>query len=396
MKRKYCTFFIAACVCSMALLPGCHKKNIEDAVATSSNATSETSGTAIAGENYMSTKNPFTSVDIGNIGSIDLIDYDNVDVTLSSWYSDATDDDVNSYIDNLLSSELVPVTDRASQKGDTITVDFHGTINGEEFDGNTGTDYEFQLGSGKMLSDFDSALYNVNAGDEVTAQVNFPSDYNIESIAGKTAEFKITVKSIMQSSTLNEEFIKEHSETGATTEVAFRKEVKDTLSTYYNRQNELNAIEKAIDEIAQESAIEPSEAFESYLYDYYHDNMTHWLSESNMTLDDYKSMTKMSDEDIANNINALVDENIKSIMVLRQIAADHDLDDSDKDHKELQAYMKYFYNQEMSDEEIAAIYSNQLDMMGLQSAVYNYMKDHIHIIYDAGDTGESTTEVNEN
>lgn len=393
MKRKYCTFFIAACVCSMALLPGCHKKNIEDAVATSSNATSETSGTAIAGENYMSTKNPFTSVDIGNIGSIELIDYDNVDVTLSSWYSDATDDDVNSYIDNLLSSELVPVTDRASQKGDTITVDFHGTINGEEFDGNTGTDYEFKLGSGKMLSDFDSALYNVKAGDEVTAQVNLPSDYNIESIAGKTAEFKITVKSIMQSSTLNEEFIKDHSETGATTEAAFRKEVKDTLSTYYSRQNELNAIEKAIDEIAQESTIEPSEAFESYLYDYYQDNMTHWLSESNMTLDDYKSMTKMSDEDIDNNINALVDENIKSIMVLRQIAADHDLDDSDKDHKELQAYMKYFYNQEMSDEEIADIYSNQLDMMGLQSAVYNYMKDHVHIIYDAG---ESATEANGN
>ena len=75
-------------------------------------------------------------------------------------------------------------------------VDYTGTIDGKEFDGNTETDYSVELGAGQMLSDFENALYGVKVGDVVTATVNFPDDYNAEEVAGKTAIFQVTVKAV--------------------------------------------------------------------------------------------------------------------------------------------------------------------------------------------------------
>ena len=80
---------------------------------------------------------------------------------------------------------------RKSKDGDRVIVDFTGTVDGEEFQGGSGTEIPVVLGQGQMLPDFEKGLKGIKAGDEKTIKVKFPKDYHAEDLAGKTAEFAI-------------------------------------------------------------------------------------------------------------------------------------------------------------------------------------------------------------
>jgi trigger factor len=81
--------------------------------------------------------------------------------------------------------------DRKSKDGDRVTVDFTGSIDGEEFTGGTGKEIPVVLGQGQMLPDFEKGLTGIKAGDEKTIKVKFPKEYHAEDLAGKKADFAI-------------------------------------------------------------------------------------------------------------------------------------------------------------------------------------------------------------
>jgi trigger factor len=86
--------------------------------------------------------------------------------------------------------------ERAAADGDRVTIDFVGTLDGVAFPGGTATDFPFTLGEGRMLSDFETGVRGAAPGDERTFPVAFPADYTAKELAGKTAEFKVTVKKV--------------------------------------------------------------------------------------------------------------------------------------------------------------------------------------------------------
>ena len=86
--------------------------------------------------------------------------------------------------------------DRPAADGDRVTIDFVGTLDGTVFEGGSGNDFSFVLGEGKMLADFENGVRGAPAGEERRVPVAFPADYGSEQLAGKTAEFTITVKRV--------------------------------------------------------------------------------------------------------------------------------------------------------------------------------------------------------
>jgi trigger factor len=86
--------------------------------------------------------------------------------------------------------------ERKSTEGDRVVVDFSGTIDGESFEGGKGTNISIVIGSGQVLKDFDRALRGVQAAESATATVVFPQDYPTTTLAGKTAQFAITVQRV--------------------------------------------------------------------------------------------------------------------------------------------------------------------------------------------------------
>ena len=86
--------------------------------------------------------------------------------------------------------------DAAAQAGDRVTVDFVGKIDGEEFAGGKAEDFSFMLSKGQMLKEFDEAVVGMKAGESKTFPLNFPADYHGQDVAGKQADFMVTVKKI--------------------------------------------------------------------------------------------------------------------------------------------------------------------------------------------------------
>jgi len=85
---------------------------------------------------------------------------------------------------------------RAAQAGDRVTVDFAGSIGGEPFPGGKAEGFAFVLGEGRMLPEFEAAAGGAAPGESKTFSVTFPQDYHGKEVAGKTAEFALTLKKV--------------------------------------------------------------------------------------------------------------------------------------------------------------------------------------------------------
>ncbi|MBK8666436.1 MAG: trigger factor [Burkholderiales bacterium] len=86
--------------------------------------------------------------------------------------------------------------DAAAEDGDRVTIDFAGTIDGEPFEGGKAEDFPFVVGEGQMLKEFEDAVRGMKLGENKTFPLGFPEDYHGKDVAGKTADFMVTVKKI--------------------------------------------------------------------------------------------------------------------------------------------------------------------------------------------------------
>lgn len=100
--------------------------------------------------------------------------------------------------------------DAAVQAGDRVSVDFEGKIDGETFEGGKAEDFQFMVGEGQMLKEFDEAVRGMKSGESKTFPLAFPADYHGKDVAGKTADFMVTVKKIESANLpeVNEAFAK--------------------------------------------------------------------------------------------------------------------------------------------------------------------------------------------
>jgi trigger factor len=86
--------------------------------------------------------------------------------------------------------------DAAAQDGDRVAVDFEGKIDGESFSGGKAENFQFILGDGQMLKEFEEATRGMKAGESKTFQLAFPADYHGKDVAGKTADFMVTLHKV--------------------------------------------------------------------------------------------------------------------------------------------------------------------------------------------------------
>ncbi|MGH7927048.1 MAG: trigger factor, partial [Candidatus Binatia bacterium] len=119
-------------------------------------------------------------------------------------------------------ARLEPVENRdETQIGDFVTLDFTGTIDGKEFPGGKADNYLVEVGGGQTLPEFDNAAAGAQRGEAKSIQVRFPDDYPNRDLAGRTADFTLTVREIKQKvlPPLDDEFAKEHGECGSLEEL---------------------------------------------------------------------------------------------------------------------------------------------------------------------------------
>ena len=130
-------------------------------------------------------------------------------LTIERQQADVQDSDVDNMLEILRKQNTrFEAVERAAENGDQLNIDFVGKIDGEAFAGGSAKGTPLVLGSGRMIPGFEEALVGVKAGEERVINPTFPSDYQNLDLAGKTAEFTITVNSVSapQLPELNDEF----------------------------------------------------------------------------------------------------------------------------------------------------------------------------------------------
>lgn len=246
--KKGCVVVVAFAL-SMALMTGCGDKNgKDDKIAATSTDAVTTEGTADSGSGTSATS--FSSIE-------DMVDQYAADVQLGDYkgmtYEDkteaVTDAEVQSKVDEFVDGLATFDKDTTSvaKKGDTVNIDFVGSVDGEEFEGgnSNGTGYDLVLGSGSFIDGFEDQIIGHKAGDKFTVTATFPENYGKEELNGKEAQFETTLNYIKidKPATYNDELVAANTDykTTAEYEASVRKELEQDKadSALASAQNEI-------------------------------------------------------------------------------------------------------------------------------------------------------------
>ncbi len=150
---------------------------------------------------------------------------------------------------------------RKSKKGDKLTLNFVGSIDGEEFDGGKAEDFPLELGKSQMIPGFEEPLVGTKAGDEVVAEVTFPEDYHAEALKGKKASFAINVTKVegLNLPKLDDEFATLFGVTEGGVE-ALEEEVKKNMQRELNQTLKTRVKEAVIDALLEANEVEVPKA----------------------------------------------------------------------------------------------------------------------------------------
>ncbi|MCI8484233.1 MAG: trigger factor [Lachnospiraceae bacterium] len=263
-RRKYLTF--AAVVLSVAMMAGCGDQKKEEKAKTEEieseseeKKTEETEGKEV---------DPETVLDFKASDYVTLGDYKKLPVEYPT--PSVSDEEVEMYIEEQLAENVTyEEMDRAAQEGDCVKIDYTGTIDGEEFEGGSEEDCEIILGEGDMLEEFEENLFGKKAGEEFTFSLVFPEDY-YEELAGKKAEFAVTVKSVSEVNMpeYDEAFIEKVSEYH--TKEEYESSIKEELLADSEAASVMEAQENALKLAVMNSF---TEEYPEPLYDLFYDQM---------------------------------------------------------------------------------------------------------------------------
>lgn len=213
MKKKtlYRTAACALAVTMTASLAGCSKT--EESASTAETATAETATSESADDSAYDYLAEFSYSDgfdeNGYLKDVTALDYvtlpdDYADITIDASLGEVSDQDISDYINsNVLSSFATTnqVTDRAAAMGDTVNIDYVGSIDGVEFDGGSAQGYNLELGSGSFIDDFEDQIAGHTPGETFDVTVTFPENYSSADLAGKDAVFSTTLNYINETVT---------------------------------------------------------------------------------------------------------------------------------------------------------------------------------------------------
>ena len=121
------------------------------------------------------------------------------DISIERPVVEVTSADVDNMLEKLRKQRVTwTKVERPAAEGDRLEIDFQGTIDGQSFSGNSASNVPLELGSGAMIPGFEEQLTGSSAGDRKTIDVTFPTDYASKEVAGKTAQFDVSVNAVAE------------------------------------------------------------------------------------------------------------------------------------------------------------------------------------------------------
>lgn len=281
-------------------------------------------------------KNLIYSAEVAVKPEVKLGKYKGVKVEEES--TEVTDEDVDNAIkqDAEKNARLVSVEDRNTKNGDTVNIDFVGSVDGVEFEGGAAKGFDLQLGSKTFIDNFEEQLEDKKIGDDVVVKVKFPKDYGKEDLAGKKAEFKVKINSITEKvmPEINDDFAQEVSEFDTLKD--YKEDLKKKLKEAKESQAANVRKAKVLEEVAKTTEVEIPEVMIDGQVNQMINNFAQQLSMQGLNIDDFMKYTGMTFDTLKEQYKGDAERDIKVALTLEAIAKEENIEASEEDlNKEL-------------------------------------------------------------
>jgi len=275
--------------------------------------------------------------------------------------------EIDMEIDSLRNRNSSLITaERAAKFGDTVIIDFEGSIDGVPFDGGKGENHSLEIGSNSFIPGFEVQLIGASAGDEVDVNVTFPENYNEETLAGKPAVFHCIIHEVKEKllPDLDDEFAKDVSEFDTLEE--FKKSIYDRIYKQKADSVRDEFLDKLLDQITEQMDCDIPEAMLEERTNARIDEFGQRLAQSGISMEMYFSMFKMPPDEFRKNMRDVALKQLSQELALAKVAELEGIEVNDDDKEAQYAKMaaqygvdvdtvKKFFDAEVLDDSIKVV-----------------------------------------
>lgn len=294
--------------------------------------------------------------------------------------AEVSDEEIQAEIDAKLDAAgaWAPVTDRPAQMGDTVVIDYSGSVDGVKFAGGTAEKQNLALGSGNFIPGFEEQVAGMSIGEEKDITVKFPEEYHEKSLAGKDAVFaiklhEITVKEVPQ---LDDESVKDISEFDTVAE--FKENIKKGILDKKTASAESKLENDIIEKIAENSTVEiPQCMIDNQIEDMIYE-FEQRLQYQGLKAEDYYKYTGVKRDDLKKQYADMAKKNVLFRLTLEALLKEIQIPVGDEEINEKIADMakqanKTFeeYNKFMNEE-----YRDYLRKDIITNKLFSYLKNN--------------------
>lgn len=342
----------------------------------------DTKETDSSGENRLvSVKDVSKYVTIG--------EYKGLELTRTS--QPVTDDDVQAEINYNLEDNGSEVKDGTVENGDTVTINFTGTIDGKEFDGGSAEDYELVVGDGEMIDGFEDGIVGMKSGETKELDLTFPDDYYEESVAGKAVVFKVTLQKFTRPAELTDEWIAENTEYKTVDE--YRAAVKTQLEDTAVQTADYELYSDAWNEVQAASEIKdyPKEDVDAAKKSYQELNEK-YVKDAGMEMADFLESQGMSEEDYESECQQYAESKVEQNLIVQGIMDAEGLSIDDEETQKLKDDLIKEYGFASIDEMIETYGEQEVNESLALLRVERFIVDNANVTEVAGDDADAVDE----
>ena len=279
---------------------------------------------------------------------------------------------------------IAPVTDRPTEQGDEVVLDYAGFCDGEQFAGGTAQMQTLVLGSGQFIPGFEEQLLDKIPGEEVSVKVTFPTQYHAAELAGKEAEFKCKIHEIRIKSSyeLDDTFAKEVG--GCETLEQMRTKLGQSMQAYSDERGEMDLQDRLMRHAAETLEFEPSETQIQAELDEQIQNLRAQLAQQGLSLEMYCQFMNTTEDALREDARANAVASVRVQAAIEQIVSLDNLEASKEEIGEAVALIARQNN--MTLEQLKPYYDAQFEAAVIRSVLTSKV---MKLIRDAAEITET-------
>ena len=296
-----------------------------------------------------------------------------------------TEEEVERQLHRLLQQNprIAVVTDRPTEQGDEVVLDYAGFCDGVQFPGGTAENQTLVLGSGTFIPGFEEQLLDKVPGEEVVVKVTFPEQYHSADLAGKAAEFRCTIHEIRVKAPyeMDDTFAKEVGQCENLEEM--RQKMKESLQAYSDDQGEMELQDKLLKQAAATLDYTVTPELLEKAVDEQMQNLEAQLARQGLNLEMYCQFMSTTPEALRNDATPVAEATLRSQAAIEKIVELEKLEASSQEMAEALALICRQNN--MTMEQLKPYYDAEFEKAVINSVLTSKV---MRLIRDAADVTE--------